>query len=134
MVFKLLLKSVWIRKKEKKNTIHKRTTHTLPLPSADSKTQPAPCNLTYKSSIFIFPQGQIQPWPKQAQTPLNYTGTESSTARSPNTLRNMDEIYFVQMGITNRYKLLHYFSNYIIIEFLCYLHVVKLSQQDILNW
>lgn len=46
----------------------------------------------------------------------------------------MGETYFVQMGITNWYKLLHYFSSYIIIEFLYYLHIVKLSQQDILNW
>lgn len=46
----------------------------------------------------------------------------------------MGETYFVQMEITNWYKLLHYFSNYIIIEFLYYLHVTKLRQQDILNW
>lgn len=97
-------------------------------PSADCKIEPAPCNLTYNSSIFIFPRGQIQPWPKQTQIPLNCTGTESSTARSPNTLTNMGETYFVQTGITNRYKLLHYFSNYIIIEFLYYLHVTKSSQ------
>lgn len=122
-------------KQNKTDNQTKKATHTTHTPlSADYKIEWTPCNLTYISSIFIFPQGQIQPWPKQTHIPLNYAGTESSNARSPNNLRSMGETYFVQMWITNWCKLLHYFSNYIIIEFLYYLHVTKLSQQDILNW